>query len=264
MIRMAILGSAAALALSLPAAAQNYAYSGQGYDGYGYQGQGYYDGNCERERSSNQAAGSIVGAIAGGLIGAAIADDGDDNRYRRGHRGYKRGWHRGYRHGYRGHDNDGDQIAGALIGGVVGALAGGAIAGSASSDCTTRVYNGPQGNPRYGNMNVAPPTRQPYGQDWQDDARPVRLNQPGGQGEYGLRPGEELYGGAPQSNPAWSDPHYGAETGATVSGYNAGYSAPRDTGECRTVYRDRYINGERVSEPATACNVGGDRWEFVE
>lgn len=265
MIRMACLGSATALAFSLPAAAQNYSYSGYGYDGYGYENQGYYQSNCDRERSSNQAAGTIVGAIAGGLIGAAIADDGDGRHHRRGHHRYKRGYgygYRGYGHGYR-HNDDGDKVAGALIGGVVGAIAGNAIAGSASNDCVERVYNSPQGNARYGGMNVPAPTRQPYGQNWDNDAQPVRLNNGyGGQGEYGLRPGEELYGGGSSynDNPAWSDPEYGA----TTQGYNAGYSAPRDTGECRTVYRDRYINGERVSEPATACNVGGDRWEFVE
>ena len=84
MIRMACLGSAAALAFSLPAAAQNYSYSGYGYDGYGYENQGYYQSNCDRERSSNQAAGTIVGAIAGGLIGAgdlerriAVVQEGD-------------------------------------------------------------------------------------------------------------------------------------------------------------------------------------------
>ncbi|MEQ9314786.1 MAG: hypothetical protein RLN72_02980, partial [Henriciella sp.] len=68
-----------------------------------------------------------------------------------------------------------------------------------------------------------------------------------------VRPGEELYGDR-------YDPGYGA----TTSGYNSGYTTGYDSGECRTVYRDRYINGERVSEPATACNVGGDRWEFVD
>ena len=269
MIRMAILGSAAALSMSLPAAAQNYAYSGQGYDGYGYQGQGYYNDNCDRERRNNQTAGTVVGAIAGGLLGAAIAGDGDDDkRYRRGHHRYSRGWDRGYGHGYRGRhhrggDDDGDQIAGALIGGVVGAVAGGAIGGSTSSGCNSQAYAGQQYNPRHGNMGVPAPTRQPYGQGWENSQpRPVTYGNDYDQGGYDVRQGEELYGGASSynDNPARTDPHYGA----TTQGYNAGYSAPQDTGECRTVYRDFHINGERVSEPATACNVGGDRWEFVE
>lgn len=264
MIRMAILGSAAALAICLPAAAQSYGYSGQGY---GYQDRGYYNDNCERQRRNNQTAGTVVGAIAGGLLGAAIADDDDDKRYRRGHHRYSRGWNRGYRHGYRGRhhrgDNDGDQIAGALIGGVVGAVAGGAIGGSTAGDCNRQAYGGQQYNPRHGNMGVPAPTRQPYGQSWENDRpRPVTYGNDSYQGGYDVRQGEELYGGSASynDNPAWNDPHYGA----TTQGYNAGYSAPQDTGECRTVYRDRYINGQRVSEPATACNVGGDRWEFVE
>ncbi|WP_300395983.1 glycine zipper 2TM domain-containing protein [Henriciella sp.] len=269
MIRMAILGSAAAFAMSLPAAAQTYAYSGQGYDGYGYQGQGYYNGNCERERRNNQTAGTVVGAIAGGLIGAAIADDGDDKYRRRGHHRYSRGWDRGYGYGYRGRrhhrgNDDGDKIAGALIGGVVGAVAGNAIAGSSSNDCQTRVYSGQQTNPRYGNMGVPAPTRQPYGQGWQDNrSQPVTYDNgyDNYQGGYDVRDGEELYGGTSyNSNPAWSDPEYGA----TATGYNAGYSAPQNTGECRTVYRETYVNGRRASEPATACNVGGDRWEFAD
>ncbi len=262
MFRMAILSSAAALAMSLPAAAQQYGYDGYGYDSYGTQNQGYYNNsNCESERRSNQTAGGLVGAIAGGLLGAAIADDGDNNR-RRGHRGYSRGWDRGYGHGHRrghrGGNDNGDQIAGALIGAVVGGVAGSAIAGS-SSNCNTQAYNsGP--NPRYGSTNVAPPTRQAYGIGWNDDAQPVRLQNGYYQGQYDqdvydLRPGEELYGASTS---------YGATTGATTTGYNAGYTAPRDTGECRTVYRETYINGQRVSEPATACNVGGDRWEFVD
>ncbi|WP_084398122.1 glycine zipper 2TM domain-containing protein [Henriciella aquimarina] len=270
MIRMAILGSAAALAMSLPAAAQQYGYDGYDYDdGYGYDSYGYQDqayananANCDRDRRSNQTAGTVVGAIAGGLLGAAIADDGDKHHRKRHHR-YSRGWDRGYGYGYRGHrrhrDNDGDKVAGALIGGVVGAMAGNALAGSMSNCNTTRAY-GPDTRQRYGNMNVSPPTRQPYGNAWNEN-RPRSASYGNSyQGDVDLRPGEELYGGSPQSNPAWSNPEYGA----TTQGYNAGYSAPQDTGECRTVYRDRYVNGQRVSEPATACNVGGDRWEFVD
>jgi len=170
-------------------------------------------------------------------------------------------------HGYRGRhhrggDDDGDQIAGALIGGVVGAVAGGAIGGSTSSGCNSQAYAGQQDR-RYGNMGVPAPTRQPYGQSWENSQpRPVTYGNDYDQGGYDVRQGEELYGGTSSydDNPARTDPHYGA----TTTGYNAGYSAPQDTGECRTVYRDFHINGERVSEPATACNVGGDRWEVVE
>lgn len=261
MFRMAILGSAAALAMSLPAAAQQYGYDDYGYDSYGAQNQGYYNNsNCESERRSNQTAGGLVGAIAGGLLGAAIADDGDKHRSRRGHHRYSRGWDRGYGHnyrrGHRGGKDNGDQLAGAVIGAVVGGVAGSALAGSSSNCNTQRYSSGP--NPRYGSTNVAPPTRQAYGNGWNNNARAVPVqntyNQGGyDQGGYDLRPGEQLYGGSSyDNNPAWSDPSYGA----TTTGYNAGYSAPRDTGECRTVYR-----GE---QPATACNVGGDRWEFVD
>lgn len=266
MIRIALLGTAA-LGLSFSAGAQSYPYSGYGYDGYGYQGQGYYNAECDTNRGQNQVAGAVVGGIAGALLGATISGNDNDN-YRRGHR-YHRDYYRGRGHRY---DNDGDKAAGALVGGVLGAVAGSAIAGSASSsDCQTRVYgNQPQANPRYGGMDVAPPTRQPVGRAWEQpqyqqqqqynqydpyrDEEPVRIIRGTGQGEYGLRQGEELYGGppSPADNPAWSDPHYGA----TTTGYNAGYSAPRDTGECRTVYRG--------NQPATACNVGGDRWEFVD
>lgn len=270
MIRMAIISSAAALALIQPAGAQQYGYSsGYGYDDYGYQSQTYARSNCDRERRSNQTGGAIVGAIAGGLLGAAIADDGDKDRYHRRHRGYYRGWDRGY-YGYRGHrrhkDNDGDKVAGALVGALVGGVAGSALAGSAT-DCAPRQAYGPS-NPtqRYGNMNVSPPTRQAYGSGWNDN-QPVRVGTvyQDGYSPYGynqnayadVRPGEELYGG-----PAYTDPSYGATTQGFNSGYNSGL--PQDTGECRTVYRDRYVGGERVSEPATACNVGGDRWEFVE
>lgn len=261
MIRMAILGSAAALTLSLPAAAQQYGHSGYGYNGYGQQTQGYYDANCERERRANQTAGGLFGAVAGGLLGAALADGDDDNRYRRGHhrysrygrgyhRGYGRGYHRGYgRRHYRDND-DGNKAAGAIAGALIGGVAGSALAGS-STNCNRQAYDR-QDNYRYGGSNVPAPTRQPYGNAWENNnARRVTYNNSYSQDAYDLRPGEELYGASPQSNPAWNNPEYGA----TTQGYNAGYSAPQDTGECRTVYRG--------NQPATACNVGGDRWEFV-
>lgn len=266
-IRLGILGSAAALAMALPAGAQSYGYPNDyngyddyGYDNYGYQQPNYQNTNCDAQRRSNQGAGTIVGAIAGGLIGAAIADDDDDGHRRRGHR-YSRGWDRGYGYGYRGRghhrDNDnGDQVAGAVIGAIVGGVAGNALASSATN-CNTRAY-APGYDQRYGNTQVAPPTRQAYGSNgWGNtNTQPVTYGQQTGYSNNAyndLRPGEELYG-------SQYDPGYGA----TTSGYNSGYTTGYDSGECRTVYRDRYINGQRVSEPATACNVGGDRWEFVD
>ncbi|MGB3625224.1 MAG: hypothetical protein WA989_05340 [Henriciella sp.] len=261
-MRLGILGSAAALAMALPAGAQSYGYSNydNGYNDYGYQQPSYHNTNCEAERRSNQGAGTVVGAIAGGLLGAAIAGNDDDDRHRRrGHR-YSRGWDRGYGHGYRGRghhrgNDNGDQVAGAVIGAIVGGVAGNALASSASN-CNTRAY-APSQNQRYGNMQVAPPTRQAYGNGWgNNNAQAVTYGQQSGYSNNGyadVRPGEELYGSR-------YDPGYGA----TTSGYNSGYTTGYDSGECRTVYRDRYVNGQRVSEPATACNVGGDRWEFVD
>ena len=266
-LRLGILGTAAALALSLPAAAQGYGYSDYddygyddyGYDDYAYQPQqpAYYNRNCEAAKRQNQTAGGLVGAVAGGLIGAAIADDGDNHHRHRRHR-YSRGWDRGYGYGYRGHrghrGNDNDQLAGAVIGAIVGGVAGSAIAGSGTDCNTQRVYAPQQRVNQYGNMQVAPPTRQATGPGWSNNAaaRPVYSGTYSQNQAYDVRAGEELYGGSPSY-------------GATTTGYNAGYgSAGYDTGECRTVYRDRYVNGRQVSEPATACNVGGDRWEFVD
>ena len=250
MIRMAILGSAAALTLSLPAAAQQYGQSAYGNNGYYQQQAGSSYAECERARRNKQTAGGLFGAVAGGLLGAALADGDDDDRYRRGRHGYSRygrGYNRGYGRGYgRYHrdDDDGNQAAGAIAGALIGGVAGTALGGS-TTNCNrqaqvrqpyaydnSRTYN--QGRQvRYDNSYE----REPYRRDTYNDD---------------LRPGEELYGGSPRANPAWNDPEYGA----TTRGYNAGYSAPRDTGECRTVYRG--------DQPATACNVGGDRWEFVD
>lgn len=268
-LRLGILGSAAALALSLPAAAQGYGYSDyddSGYDDgyysdYGYQQpqpQAYYNSNCETQKRSNQTAGTVVGAIAGGLLGAAITDNDNDRHRHRGHR-YSRGWDRGYGYGYRGRgyhrDNNNDQMAGAVIGAIVGGVAGNAIAGSNTNCNTQRVYAPQQRVNQYGNMQVAPPTRQAYGPAWSNNgtaAQPVYGGSYGQNQAYDVRAGEELYGGS-------------TSYGATTTGYNAGYgSQGYDTGECRTVYRDTYVNGQRVSQPATACNVGGDLWEFVD
>lgn len=252
-LKVGFVGSVAALAMALPASAQGYGYNGyNGYDDYGYQQPTYHNSGCEAARRSNQTAGGLLGAVAGGLIGAAIADDDDDRHRHRGHR-YSRGWDRGYGYGYRGrghhrHKGNGDQVAGAVIGAIVGGVAGSAIGGSATNcnQAPRQVYNAPPQQPRqvYGGQYGS----QPYGYNNRQQATYGSTDY--GYDGYG---NEELYGSR-------YDPHYGA----TTTGYNAGYTQSYDSGECRTVYRDRYVNGQRVSEPATACNVGGDRWEFVD
>ncbi len=266
-MRTAILGSAAALAIALPAGAQNYGYTNN-YDSYGYGQSGYQTNyrDCETQRRSRQQTAGIVGAIAGGVLGAAIADnDDDDNRYRhRGYRGYDRydryGRYNRHNRYYRGHhrDNDsGDQIAGAVIGAVVGGVAGSALAGS-GDDCNRQVY-GNQPNPRYGNANVPPPTRQAYGYDRYDNRYDDGYDRYDNATTYNRTYSDDtLYGGNENTTYRTSTRTYTTTSpsyGATTSGYNAGYTSGYDSGECRIVYQG---NVER-----TACNVGGDRWEFV-
>ena len=263
-MRTAILGSAAALAIALPAGAQNYGYSD--YDSYSYGQSGYNQSansnaaylNCERERRQRQQTAGVVGAIAGSLLGATIADDDDDNRYRNRHRGYNRydrrdrygRYDRYDRRGYGRHhrDNDGgDQIAGAVIGAIVGGVAGSALGGSGSDDCARRV----QAQPTYQYGNRAnPPSRVTYDNRYDPNA-PNR-------GSYSndtynrTYSQDELYGGERtyRTSTTYSN-------GATTTGYNTGYQTQGyDSGECRIVYQG---NRER-----TACNVGGDRWEFVD
>jgi uncharacterized protein YcfJ len=248
-MRTAILGSAAALAMALPAGAQSYGYSNGSSYGYGQSGsyQNAYT-NCEQERRQRQQTAGIVGAIAGGLLGVAIAGDDDDDRYRgrnyRGHDRYNRhgryNRHNRYNRYNRGHrrgNDGGDQIAGAVIGAAVGGLAGAAVGGS-GDDCNQRAYGDQnqayrnQGQVRYENDRHYDNTA--YNRSYSSN---------------------ELYGGEQAYSYQTSSPSYGATTGATTTGYNAGYTSGYDSGECRVVYQG--------TRERTACNVGGDRWEFV-
>lgn len=128
-------GSLGLMALALPMQAQ-------AQYGYPYSDPGVRNVQCERQKSDNSAAGTIVGVLAGALIGGAIgneiSDDNDGHRYRGGGYGYGRGYGggRGYHGGHRGNDdNDGEVIAGALIGAFVGGAAGNSLASGSSGDC---------------------------------------------------------------------------------------------------------------------------------
>ena len=121
-------GGLGLMALALPMQAQ-------AQYGYPYGDPGVRNVQCERQRSGDSAAGTIVGALAGALIGGAIgnevADDDRGHRYRGYGRGHRRG---GWGHGHDD-DNDGEVIAGALIGAFVGGAAGSSIAKDTGPDC---------------------------------------------------------------------------------------------------------------------------------
>lgn len=214
-------GSLGLMALALPMQAH-------AQYGYPYSDPGVRNVQCERERSDDSAAGTIVGALAGALIGGAIgneiADDDDHGRYRGGYgRGHGRGYGRGYdRH--RGNDsNDGEVIAGALI----GAFAGGAIGNSVAKD------TGPDCQVAYA----------PYSYSSAPSGSIPRTTQ-------GLYGGPEVMGqggyqtGYPASYPsAPSYPDYRDEPR---------YEAPAR--DCRVIQREtRLPDGDVQRDPVTAC-----------
>lgn len=128
-------GSLGLMALALPMQAH-------AQYGYPYSDTGVRNVQCERQRSDDSAAGTVIGALAGALIGGAIgneiADEDDHGRYRGGYygRGYGRGHGWGHGHHRGNDDNDGEVIAGALIGALVGGAAGNSIANDTSAPCS--------------------------------------------------------------------------------------------------------------------------------
>lgn len=232
MIRLSLVAGAAALCFTPIAQAQ---YNYQDYNRSQHS-------NCADQKDDNRVLGSVLGAVAGGLIGVAIADDGDDYYHRRGYRGH-RGYH-GYR-GYRGHryhrHNDGDEVAGALIGGVLGAVVGGEIA-SSNTDCRTSYAS------NYAYNGVAPPTRQPFGNQQATTTTPVY--QPGPQTQS-----QNLYGG-PRATEV-TEP-------IRITRPNESELTTPSVAQCTTVQRQtRLPDGNLVLEPVEVCQDASGEWNMA-
>ncbi|MBI1255391.1 MAG: hypothetical protein GC196_13730 [Hyphomonas sp.] len=175
-------GSIGLMALALPMQAHaQYAYP--------YSEPGVRNVQCERERSDDSAAGTIVGALAGALIGGAIGNNIENDRE------YTRYNRRGrpvetYR---EGRSESGNVAVGAVLGALVGGVAGNSIAKDTGPDCqvayapysysstpsgaiprtTQGLYGGPevmgQGGYQTGYPASYPPT--PSYPDYRDEPR---------------------------------------------------------------------------------------------
>lgn len=214
-------GSLGLMALALPMQAH-------AQYGYPYGEPGVRNVQCERQRSDDSAAGTVVGALAGALIGGALgnefADDDDHGGYRGGYgRGHGRGYGRGYDRHRGNDDNDGEVIAGALIGALVGGAAGNSIAKDTGPDC--QVAYAPYSYSSSPRGSIPRTTEGLYGGP--------EVMSPGG-----YRP--EAY---PSSYP--SEPSYPS--------YPDYRDQPRDR-DCRVIQREtRLPDGDIQRDPVTAC-----------
>lgn len=138
-------GSLGLMALTLPMQAQ--AQYGAPYGGYPYNDPGVRNVQCERQRSDDSAAGTVVGALAGALIGGAIGNNIENDRT------YTRYNRRGRPVGSytEGRSESGNVAVGAVLGALVGGVAGNSMAKDTGPDCQVayapRSYSSvPQGS----------------------------------------------------------------------------------------------------------------------
>lgn len=163
-------GSLGLLALAVPMEAQAQ------YGAYPYGGP-VQNTACERQRSDNAAAGTVVGVLAGALIGGAIGNNIENDRH---YTKYNR-WGRPVGHYTEGRSESGNVAVGAVLGALVGGAAGNSIAKDSSGNCmvayapqsysaypqgsiprtTQGLYGGPEVM-RAPNNGYAPPPPQPY------------------------------------------------------------------------------------------------------
>lgn len=117
-------GSIGLMALALPMQAH-------AQYGYPYSDPGLRNVQCERERSDDSAAGTVVGALAGALIGGAIGNNIENDRYytKYNRRGRPVGTYR------EGRSESGNVAVGAVLGALVGGVAGNSIARDTGPDC---------------------------------------------------------------------------------------------------------------------------------
>lgn len=243
MMKMAILACGVGLlAVSLPGEA--HAQYGYGYDPYPAPARNV---QCERQKSSDGAAGAVVGAVVGGLIGGAIGNNIDNDRY---YTQYRR--HGPPRYYKESRSNSGQVAVGATLGALVGGIAGNDIGKKSTGDC--QVAYAPVGNYSATPYGSIPRTTQ------------------------GLYGGAEVMRGAPNSYsappaqsypasgyPAPSYPSYPAPTPAPA------YPAPGGYGEgggpdCRVIHREtRMPDGQVMRDPVTACwNDRSREWQIQD
>ena len=206
-------GSLGLMALALPMQAQAQ------YGGYPYNDPGVRNVQCERQRSSDSAAGTVVGALAGALIGGAIGNNIENDRYytQYNRRGRPVGTYR------EGRSESGNVAMGAVLGALVGGAAGSSIAKDTGPDC--QVAYAPRSYSSVPQGSIPRSTQGLYG-------GPEVM---GSQGSY-----PASYPSAP-SYPSYPD--YRDE--------------PRDqepARDCRVIQREtRLPDGDVMRDPVTAC-----------
>lgn len=210
-------GSLGLLALALPMEAQAQ------YGAYPYGGQPVRNTACERQKSDDSAAGTVVGALAGALIGGAIGNNIENDRH------YTKYNRRGRPVGHytERRSESGNVAVGAVLGALVGGAAGNSIGKSSSGDCM--VAYAPQSYSAYPQGSIPRTTDGLYG-------GPEVMRGPGG-----YAPPPQPY---PSSAPVYPQyPDYGNQPV---------YQEPAR--DCRVIHREtRMPDGKVQTEPVTAC-----------
>lgn len=205
-------GSLGLLALTLPMEAQAQ------YGAYPYGAPPVRNTACERQRSDDAAAGTVVGALAGALIGGAIGNNLENDRH---YTRYNR-WGRPVGHYTEGRSESGNVAVGAVLGALVGGVAGNSIAKDTSPNCM--VAYSPQAYSAYPQGSIPRTTEGLYGgPEVMRGQAPAPYPSP-----------------APVYNP---HPNYRSEPA---------YREP--VRDCRIIHREtRMPDGKVQTDPVTAC-----------
>ncbi|MFN7179289.1 glycine zipper domain-containing protein [Hyphomonas sp.] len=214
-------GSLGLLALTLPMEAQAQ------YGAYPYGGP-VQNTACERQKSDNGTAGTVVGALAGALIGGAIGNNIENDRH---YTKYNR-WGRPVGHYTEGRSESGNVAVGAVLGAVVGGAAGNSIGKSSSGNCM--VAYAPQSYSAYPQGSIPRTTDGLYG-------GPEVMRGPGG---YAPPPVQQYPSSYPAPGPAYPQyPDYGSQP-----------AYPQQGRDCRVIHREtRMPDGKVQTDPVTAC-----------
>ncbi len=215
-------GSLGLLALAVPMEAQAQ------YGAYPYGGP-VQNTACERQKSDNGAAGTVVGALAGALIGGAIGNNIENDRH---YTKYNR-WGRPVGHYTERRSESGNVAVGAVLGAVVGGAAGNSIGKSSSGNCM--VAYAPQSYSAYPQGSIPRTTDGLYG------GPEVMRGQGGG---YRPPPVQQYPSSYPAPAPAYPQyPDYGSQP-----------AYPQQGRDCRIIHREtRMPDGKIQTDPVTAC-----------